>query len=431
MRMTDIIIKKRSGEALSEEELGFIVRGCTKGSIPDYQLSALLMAIWFRGMTPVETAQFTLAMAASGSKADLSGIPGPKIDKHSTGGVGDKTTLVAGPVAAACGVRVAKMSGRGLGHTGGTADKLEAIPGFRTTLSRKEFFDTVNQTGLSLITQTEDAAPADKKLYALRDVTGTVDSLPLIASSIMSKKLASGCDGVVLDVKTGSGAFMKTVEDAQELARAMVSIGEHAGMNCCALITDMDRPLGRTVGNAIEVEEAMETLRGGGPEDLRELSLALAAEMIRLAGFGSEEACRKKAEEALQSGKAFAVFQKMVEAQGGDPSVLERPFSRSACRRKVAAWETGYIGAMETGKIGESAVILGAGRSRKDDPIDLGAGILLLRRTGDAVKAGEPIAELYAASEERLKEAETRFCSAITLTEAAPESRPLIFGKII
>ncbi len=224
---------------------------------------------------------------------------------------------------------------------------------------------------------------------------------------------------------------MKTVEDAQELARAMVSIGEHAGMNCCALITDMDRPLGRTVGNAIEVEEAMETLRGGGPEDLRELSLALAAEMIRLAGFGSEEACRKKAEKALQSGKAFEVFQKMVEAQGGDPSVLEKPFSRSACRRAVAAWGTGYIGAMETGKIGESAVMLGAGRSRKDDPIDLGAGILLLRRTGDAVKAGEPIAELYAASEERLEEAETRFCSAITLTEDAPESRPLIFGKIM
>ena len=430
MRIIDLILKKRAGRALSGEELRFLVRGCTDGSVPDYQLSALLMAIWFRGMDPAETAELTMAMADSGERADLSGVQGVKIDKHSTGGVGDKTTLIAAPVAAACGVRVAKMSGRGLGHTGGTADKLEAIPGFRTTLSKEEFFRTVNAVGMSLITQTGSIAPADKKLYALRDVTGTVDSLPLIASSVMSKKLASGCDGVVLDVKTGSGAFMKTPEEARQLAEAMVSIGWRAGMRTSALITDMDRPLGHAVGNAIEVEEAMETLRGGGPADLRELSLSLAAEMIRLAGLGDGASGRKMAEDALDSGRAFALFQRMAEAQGGDPSVLERPLPRAVCRMEVLAERSGFLTAMNTEEIGEAAVILGAGRSRKDDPIDLGAGMRLFRRTGDAVLAGEPLAELHASSESRLEDAAVRFRAALSIGEEPPAPRPLIFSRV-
>ena len=430
MRMVDLILKKRGGKALSAAEIQYVVQGCIDGSVPDYQLSALLMAICFQGMNPEETALLTTAMADSGTRADLSGIPGPKIDKHSTGGVGDKTTLVAAPVAAACGVRVAKMSGRGLGHTGGTIDKLEAIPGFRTSLSREEFFRVVNTVGLSLISQTGDAVPADKKLYALRDVTGTVDSLPLIASSIMSKKLASGCDGVVLDVKTGSGAFMKSPGEAKALAQAMVSIGAAAGMHCCALITDMDRPLGRTVGNAIEVGEAMETLRGGGPADLRELSLALAAEMVRLAGKGSGTEAEKMAEDALRSGRAFQVFQRMTEAQGGDPGALERPFPTACCKALVRAWEDGFVSAMDAGGIGTAAALLGAGRSRKDEEIDPGAGIRLLRRTGDQVRQGEPLAELYASQPRRLEEGTARFREAVRIGKCPPP-RPLIFERIL
>ena len=430
MRITDIILKKRNGGELSAAEIRFLISGLLSGEAADYQVSAWLMAVWFRGMTPAETAALTMAMADSGQKNDLSALPGHKIDKHSTGGVGDKTTLVAVPIAAACGVLCPKMSGRGLGHTGGTADKLEAIPGFRTSLTEAEFLDTVRKTGMSLMTQTGDIAPADKKLYALRDVTATVDSLPLIASSVMSKKLASGCDGVVLDVKVGSGAFMKTAEEAEALARQMIDIGRQAGKRVSALVTDMDRPLGSTVGNAIEVEEAMDALRGGGPADLRELSLALAAEMVRLAGGETAEECLDRAERALGSGAAFETFGRMVECQGGDRRALERPFPLSPCRLELRAPREGYLTRMETGEIGTAAVMLGAGRSRKDDPIDLGAGIRLLATTGDFVEKGQPLAVFSAAREELLKPAAERYLAALSFGEDAPKPQPLILERL-
>ncbi len=430
MRITDIILKKRNGGELSAAEIRFLISGLLSGEAADYQVSAWLMAVWFRGMTPAETAALTMAMADSGQKNDLSALPGHKIDKHSTGGVGDKTTLVAVPIAAACGVLCPKMSGRGLGHTGGTADKLEAIPGFRTSLTEAEFLNTVRKTGMSLMTQTGDIAPADKKLYALRDVTATVDSLPLIASSVMSKKLASGCDGVVLDVKVGSGAFMKTAEEAEALARQMIDIGRQAGKRVSALVTDMDRPLGSTVGNAIEVEEAMDALRGGGPADLRELSLALAAEMVRLAGGGTAEECLDRAERALGSGAAFETFGRMVECQGGDRRALERPFPLSPCRLELRAPREGYLTRMETGEIGTAAVMLGAGRSRKDDPIDLGAGIRLLAKTGDFVEKGQPLAVFSAAREELLGPAAERYLAALSFGEDAPKPQPLILERL-
>lgn len=430
MRITDIILKKRNGGELSAAEIQFLISGLLSGEAADYQVSAWLMAVWFRGMTPAETAALTMAMADSGQKNDLSALPGHKIDKHSTGGVGDKTTLVAVPIAAACGVLCPKMSGRGLGHTGGTADKLEAIPGFRTSLTEAEFLNTVRKTGMSLMTQTGDIAPADKKLYALRDVTATVDSLPLIASSVMSKKLASGCDGVVLDVKVGSGAFMKTAEEAEALARQMIDIGRQAGKRVSALVTDMDRPLGSTVGNAIEVEEAMDALRGGGPADLRELSLALAAEMVRLAGGGTEEECLARAARALDSGAAFETFGRMVECQGGDRRALERPFPLSPCRLELRAPREGYLTRMETGEIGTAAVMLGAGRSRKDDLIDLGAGIRLLAKTGDFVEKGQPLAVFSAAREELLGPAAERYLAALSFGEDAPKPQPLILERL-
>ena len=430
MRAYDILIKKRNGEELSEEELRFFVKGAISGEVPDYQLSAWLMAVWFRGMTDAETTALTLAMADSGDRNDLSALPGHKIDKHSTGGVGDKTTLVAVPVAAACGVLCPKMSGRGLGHTGGTADKLEAVPGFRTSLSREEFFSVVQKCGMSLMTQTGNIAPADKKLYALRDVTATVDSLPLIASSVMSKKLASGCDGVVLDVKAGSGAFMKAFAEAEALARQMVRIGHLARIRVSALITDMDKPLGLTVGNAIEVEEAMLTLRGSGPADLRELSLALAAEMIGLSNGQDAASCRKQAEEALDSGRAFETFQKMVELQGGDPAALEKPFPLSPCRMELRAPVSGYLNRMQTEEIGNTAVLLGAGRSRKEDAIDLGAGIRIHVKTGDYVEKGALLCELFAARESMLEPAVERYRAALTFSETPPKEQPIIFGTI-
>ena len=430
MRITDIILKKRNGGELSAAEIRFLISGLLSGEAADYQVSAWLMAVWFRGMTPAETAALTMAMADSGQKNDLSALPGHKIDKHSTGGVGDKTTLVAVPIAAACGVLCPKMSGRGLGHTGGTADKLEAIPGFRTSLTEAEFLNTVRKTGMSLMTQTGDIAPADKKLYALRDVTATVDSLPLIASSVMSKKLASGCDGVVLDVQVGSGAFMKTAEEAEALARQMIDIGRQAGKRVSALVTDMDRPLGSTVGNAIEVEEAMDALRGGGPADLRELSLALAAEMVRLADGGTAEECLDRAKRALGSGAAFETFGRMVECQGGDRRALERPFPLSPCRLELRAPREGYLTRMETGEIGTAAVMLGAGRSRKDDPIDLGAGIRLLAKTGDFVEKGQPLAVFSAAREDLLKPAAERYLAALSFGEDAPKPQPLILERL-
>ena len=388
MRMYDIIAKKRDGFSLSPEEIRFFVSGYVNGKLPDHQISALLMAIYLRGMSREETAVLTDAMARSGDMVDLSPIPGVKVDKHSTGGVGDKTTLIVGPIAAACGVPVAKMSGRGLGHTGGTIDKLEAIPGFQTAIDSQRFFSIVSEVGLSVISQSGNIAPADKKLYALRDVTATVESLPLIASSIMSKKLAAGSDAILLDVKTGSGAFMKTMEDSIALAQEMVSIGEKNGRKTCALITNMDIPLGHAIGNSLEVAEAVETLAGRGPADLRAVCLELAANMLQLGGKGALEQCRHLAEQALDSGNALKKLKQMTAAQGGDLSVLEDPrcFPAAPIIREIKADRSGFIASMQTQQCGIASVLLGAGRNNKEDSIDYSAGILLIKKVGDTVQ---------------------------------------------
>ena len=402
MRMYDIIHKKREGGELTREELRFFVLGFTRGEIPDYQASALLMAIFFRGMTRRETGDLTLEMAGSGDRVDLSALPGVKVDKHSTGGVGDKTSLIIGPIAAACGVTIAKMSGRGLGHTGGTVDKLESIPGLRTDIPRQEFFDIVKRTGLSIIGQSGNLCPADKKLYALRDVTATVESLPLIASSIMSKKIAAGADAILLDVKVGSGAFMKTLEDSRALAREMVRIGSQVGRQTVALITDMDMPLGRKIGNALEVQEAVEVLSGKGDHRLRSLCLELSANMVYL-GRQAEtmEEARAKAVEAVRSGGALEKLRQMAEAQGGDGSYITSPekFTISPACVEIAAPQAGYITRLDAEGCGLAAVELGAGRETKESPIDFGAGIVLMKNKGDLVEKGQPIARLYAQSE--------------------------------
>lgn len=432
MRMYDLITKKKRGEALAEDEIRAMVEGFTNGSIPDYQMAAMLMAICFRSMTETEMRDLTLAMAASGDEVDLSALGSSTVDKHSTGGVGDKTTLIACPIVAAAGGRIAKMSGRGLGHTGGTVDKLESIPGFRTTLSREDFFAVVEKTGLSLIGQSGELAPADKKLYALRDVTATVDSIPLIAASIMSKKLAAGSAAIVLDVKTGSGAFMKTLEDALELARAMVAIGEGASRRTAAVITDMDVPLGSAVGNALEVAEAMDVLQGKGPADLREVSLALAADMLRLIRRGGFDECQRLAAQTIEDGSAFRAFAAMVEAQGGDAASLAdaAKLPQAAFRREVRAEKSGYITHMDAEKIGRTACMLGAGRETKDSVIDHAAGVRLVKKTGDAVKAGEPIAELHANDETLLAPAASCYLSALEVEDAPCEKRPLIFARV-
>lgn len=432
MRMYDLITKKKRGEPLATSEIRAMVEGFTKGEIPDYQMAAMLMAICFRSMTEEEMRGLTLAMAASGDEVDLSAFGSSTVDKHSTGGVGDKTTLIACPVVAAAGGRIAKMSGRGLGHTGGTVDKLESIPGFRTTLSREEFFAVVEKTGISLIGQSGELAPADKKLYALRDVTATVDSIPLIAASVMSKKLAAGSAAIVLDVKTGSGAFMKTLDDALALARAMVAIGEGAGRKTSAVITDMDVPLGFAVGNALEVAEAMEVLQGRGPADLREVSLALAADMLRLIGRGGFDECQRLAEKAVDDGSAFRAFAAMVEAQGGDASCLADPrkLPQAAFRLKVRAERSGYITHMDAETIGRAACMLGAGRETKESVIDHAAGIRILKKTGEAVEAGEAIAELHANAENLLAPAASRCLAAIEVGIAPPAKRPHIFARV-
>ena len=432
MRMYDLITKKKRGEPLAASEIRAMVEGFTKGEIPDYQMAAMLMAICFRSMTEEEMRALTLAMAASGDEVDLSAFGSSTVDKHSTGGVGDKTTLIACPVVAAAGGRIAKMSGRGLGHTGGTVDKLESIPGFRTTLSREEFFAVVEKTGISLIGQSGELAPADKKLYALRDVTATVDSIPLIAASVMSKKLAAGSAAIVLDVKTGSGAFMKTLDDALALARAMVAIGEGAGRKTSAVITDMDVPLGFAVGNALEVAEAMEVLQGRGPADLREVSLALAADMLRLIGRGGFDECQRLAEKAVEDGSAFRAFAAMVEAQGGDASCLADPrkLPQAAFRLKVRAERSGYITHMDAETIGRAACMLGAGRETKESVIDHAAGIRILKKTGEAVEAGEAIAELHANAENLLAPAASRCLAAIEVGTAPPAKRPRIFARV-
>lgn len=432
MRMYDLIEKKKRQEPLSQEEIAFMVKGFTCGQIPDYQMSAMLMAIYFNGMNDDETTYLTMEMAGSGDMADLSEIPGFKADKHSTGGVGDKTTLVVGPIVASLGVKVAKMSGRGLGHTGGTIDKLESIPGFQTSLPQETFFEIVKNTGIAVVGQTGNMVPADKKIYALRDVTATVDSIPLIASSIMSKKLAAGSDGIVLDVKTGSGAFMKTLEDSVTLAQKMVAIGNGAGRVCSALITDMDVPLGKLIGNSLEVIEAIDTLKGKGPEDLSAVCVELAAEMLRLAGKGRMEECRHLAQGTLLDGSAFDTFKQMVNAQGGDATYLEDPdqFEKAAFCLEVKSPASGYISHMNAEGCGISSVLLKAGRSQKEDVIDFSAGLALLKKYGDKVACGDTLAVLYASEEKLLSPAADQLLSAYSFSNICPENKKLIYARV-
>ncbi len=432
MRMYDVIAKKRNGETLNEEEIRFMIDGYVKGEIPDYQMSAMLMAIYLNGMSDKETAVLTNQVAHSGDMVDLSPIQGIKVDKHSTGGVGDKTTLVVAPIVAACGVKVAKMSGRGLGHTGGTVDKMESIPGMRTTLTEEEFFQVVNATGLSVIGQSGNLAPADKKLYALRDVTATVESIPLIAASIMSKKLAAGSDCILLDVKTGSGAFMKTLEDSITLAEKMVAIGEHAGKKTMALITNMDIPLGSLIGNSLEVIEAAETLKGKGPEDLTEVCLQLASGMLYLAGKGSLEVCRELAEKTIADGSALDRLVAMVEAQGGDSSVIKDTslFEKAPFWREVIAPKSGYITHMDTERCGIASSMLGAGRVTKESEIDYTAGIAILKKVGQSVVEGEVMAVLYTSKEELFSASLEEFLSAVIIGDDKPVAEPLIYARI-
>ncbi len=432
MRMYDCIEKKKQGLPLSREEIHDMIEGFVAGSIPDYQMAALLMAVCFRGMNEEETAYLTLEMAHSGDMVDLSAVRGVKVDKHSTGGVGDKTSLVVGPLAASLGVKVAKMSGRGLGHTGGTIDKLESIPGLRTAFSREQFFDMVNKTGIAIIGQSGNLAPADKKLYALRDVTATVDSIPLIASSIMSKKLAAGSDGIVLDVKTGSGAFMKTLKDSVALAKEMVSIGTAAGKRCCALITDMDVPLGHAVGNSMEVVEAVETLKNQGPADLTEVCLRLAAQMLSMADMGDEKTCYELAKRQLENGGGLDTLAAMVEAQGGDPAYIRdiRLFPKAPYSLAVKAPEDGYVSHMDTKSCGMASVMLGAGRARKEDAIDYSAGIYLYKKYGDGVKRGDTLAVLYASEESLLKPAAERLLASYQISGKPAEKKQLVYARV-
>lgn len=432
MRMYDIIHKKRVGGALTDEEIRFFVAGYTAGDIPDYQASALTMAICFQGMTDRETAVLTDAMAASGDTVDLSRFGELSVDKHSTGGVGDKTSLIVGPMVAALGGKVTKMSGRGLGHTGGTVDKLEAIPGYRTTLSADEFLAQAERIGLAIIGQSGNLTPADKKLYALRDVTATVDSMPLITSSIMSKKLAAGSHNIVLDVKVGSGAFMKTAEDATALARDMVKIGKNCGRNTAALITNMDAPLGRAIGNALEVQEAVAVLKNEQGGDLREICVALAAEMAALVRQIPVDDAAKLAEEVLTSGAAFAKMKEWVSAQGGDTRVLDDPalFPPAAHQLEVKSNRSGFVTAMDAEEIGLVSVLLGAGRAAKTDPIDPAAGLILHKKPGDAVRAGEPLCTLYTERETVLEEAAGRYLAAVQIGQTQQKRLPLIFTAV-
>ena len=422
MRMYDIILKKRANLPLTDEEIRFVIDGYVKGEIPDYQVSALLMTIVFNGMNARELGTLTLAMAQSGNMVDLSNIDGITVDKHSTGGVGDKTTLIIAPLVAACGGKVAKMSGRGLGHTGGTIDKMESIPNLKVSLEQDAFINQVNKIGLAVIGQSEGLAPADKKLYALRDVTGTVDSIPLIASSVMSKKLASGAQAILLDVKVGSGAFMKNIEDARELAKAMVDIGKGNGRSVKAILTDMDRPLGHAIGNALEIREVIDTLKGHGPEDLTHECIIMAAHMLVLSHMCDYETALNRVQQALDSGVALERLRLMVNAQGGDSRVIddESILTIGQFTYDVIAPQDGYIIHMNTEQCGIASVMLGAGRTVKDGPIDYSAGILMHKKTGDSVTVGECIATLYASDESLLSNAAKTYLEAITFGETAP-----------
>lgn len=432
MRMYDIIKTKRDGGELSAEQIKYFISGYTNGEIPDYQAAALCMAIYFNGMSAEEIAELTFAVRDSGIKCDFSSLTGIRADKHSTGGVGDKTSLVAMPIVAACGVKVAKMSGRGLGHTGGTVDKLESIPGLRTDLPEEEFLDIVRRVGICIVGQTRDLAPADKKLYALRDVTATVDSLPLIVSSIMGKKLAADDDCILLDVKTGSGAFCKTLEESRRLAEVMVDIGKRAGKKTAALITDMDVPLGNAIGNALEVKEAVGTLRGEGPADLTELCVTLAANVLFLAEKAGYEGCEAMARAAIADGTAFAVFCDMAEAQHGDRRALcdlsLLPRAETVC--EVRAKRSGFIVRTDTEAYGGAALLLGAGRNTKEDGIDYGAGIVLCKKTGDRVEEGETVALLHTNRAESVPKAEEILLRATEIGDAPPAKRPLVLGKV-
>ena len=433
MNMYDLIVKKKRGEELSEEEIRYMITDYTNGNIPDYQMSAMTMAICFQGMTPEETKNLTLAMAESGDMLDLSAIEGIKVDKHSTGGVGDKTSLVLGPMVASLGVAVAKMSGRGLGHTGGTIDKLESFTGFHTSLSNEQFIKNVNEIHMAIVGQTADLAPADKKLYALRDVTGTVDQLSLISSSIMSKKLASGADAIVLDVKTGDGAFMKTLEDSIALAEAMVSIGKLAGRKMTAVISEMDQPLGNAVGNALEVKEAIETLRGNGPADLVELVLTLGSHMVLAAKkANSLEEAREKLELSLKDGSAFETFKSFVVAQGGSEEEVLHPEKLPAAKYvdEVICMEEGYVSKIQTEEIGRISLLLGGGRETKESEIDLTVGLVLMKKHGDKVACGEALAEIHANDLEKLALAKERLLKAYTIVGEQVEKKPVI-KKII
>lgn len=433
MQMTDIIEKKRDGGKLSQEEIQFFVAGYTDGSIPDYQASALLMAIFFQKMDDEETAYLTEAMRVSGDTIDLSPIPGIKVDKHSTGGVGDKVTLIVAPLAAACGVPIAKMSGRGLGFTGGTIDKLESIPGFQTAMEPAAFFRQVEELGLALIGQTAHIAAADKKIYALRDVTATVDNRSLIASSIMSKKLAAGSDAILLDVKCGNGAFMETVEAARDLGSLMCTIGRAAGKKTVAAITDMSQPLGYAVGNSLEVMEAIETLQGHGPEDITQLSLKLAGLMVYLGGRAQTAAEGEHlARQALESGAGLAKFRAFVEAQGGDGSVVDDfvRFPQAGCQAELLCEEEGYVASIEARAIGQASQHTGAGRATKEDAIDLAAGVVLRKKVGDQVHSGDVLAVFYGNDQARVLAAEAEAAKAFAISRE-PVSRPVLIKDIL
>ncbi|WP_318508513.1 pyrimidine-nucleoside phosphorylase [Bacillus sp. T3] len=432
MRMVDLIEKKRDGFELSNEEIHFIINGYTAGTIPDYQMSALTMAIYFQGMTDKERANLTMAMVESGDQIDLSGIQGIKVDKHSTGGVGDTTTLVLGPLVAAVGVPVAKMSGRGLGHTGGTIDKLEAVSGFHVEIKNEEFINLVNKNKLAVIGQSGNLTPADKKLYALRDVTATVNSIPLIASSIMSKKIAAGADAIVLDVKTGAGAFMKSLDDSRELAKTMVGIGNDVGRKTMAIISDMSQPLGYAIGNALEVKEAIDTLRGEGPEDLTELCLTLGSYMVYLAEKAeSLDQARELLKTAIEDGSALAKFKQFLESQGGDGSVVDDPakLPQAAYTIELPAKEAGYIAEIVADAVGTAAMLLGAGRATKESEIDLAVGLVLRKKIGDKVDEGESIVTIFS-NFENVNAVKEKLYQSIKLSQSPVKAPTLIYEQI-
>jgi len=430
--MVDLIEKKRDGYALTKEEIQFIIEGYTNGEIPDYQMSAFAMAVFFQGMNDEETAELTMAMVHSGETIDLSKIDGIKVDKHSTGGVGDTTTLVLGPLVASVGVPVAKMSGRGLGHTGGTIDKLESVPGFHVEISNEEFIELVNKNKIAVVGQSGNLTPADKKLYALRDVTATVNSIPLIASSIMSKKIAAGADAIVLDVKTGAGAFMKELDDAKALAKAMVEIGNRVGRQTMAIISDMSQPLGYAIGNALEVKEAIDTLKGEGPEDLQELCLVLGSHMVYLAKKASSlEEARHMLERAIEDGSALEAFKRFLAAQGGDASVVDDPSKLPQANYviELEAKEDGYVAEIVADEIGTAAMLLGAGRATKESTIDLAVGLVLRKKVGDAVKKGESLVTIYS-NREQIDDVKQKLYENIRLSSERVQAPTLIYDKI-